>query len=134
MKNIPKKIYLNFGFDKEEIGSNADFNDMTNVLWSDGEQNTADIKYIISEQTTRANMSKAGLINEEMAKDYARLKRDYTMLRQDFRKLKTKQLIISDSKQRERLIAFCDSLNGYDIKDLAKSKNWLVVDKFLKSN
>lgn len=46
MKNIPKEIYLNFGFDKEEVDSNADFNDMTDVCWSDGKQNTADVKYV----------------------------------------------------------------------------------------
>ena len=50
MENIPKKIYLNFGFDKDEVDSNADFNDMTDVTWSTERINDADIAYTIDEQ------------------------------------------------------------------------------------
>lgn len=35
--------------------------------------------------------------------------------------------------QREILISFCVSLNRYDIEDLARSRNSIIVDKFLNS-
>lgn len=50
MRNIPKVIYLNLGFDKDEVDSNADFNDMTEVSWNTARINDADIKFDISEQ------------------------------------------------------------------------------------
>ena len=50
MKNVPKKIYLNFGFDKDEVDERDDFNDMTDVLWSTDKINDVDIEYSLTER------------------------------------------------------------------------------------
>lgn len=52
MKNIPKSIYLNFGFDKEEVDRDADFNDMAEISWSTERMNDQDIEYQLSERQT----------------------------------------------------------------------------------
>ena len=52
MKNIPKKIYLNLGFDKDEIDIKDidDFEGLVGVSWSDTRINDQDIEYVLSER------------------------------------------------------------------------------------
>ena len=54
MKNVPKEIYLNFGFDNK---NDVDFKELNGVSWSDVKINDHDIKYILSEQTTKVDAS-----------------------------------------------------------------------------
>jgi len=48
IKNIPKKIYLVLGLDKDEIMPDEDFSDFENVSWCQNRISEADIEYVLS--------------------------------------------------------------------------------------
>ena len=55
IKNIPDKIYLNLGLDKEEMIQNEDFEVLFSsgeITWCQDKINDADIEYLYKEQFT----------------------------------------------------------------------------------
>lgn len=51
MKNIPKNIYLNMGFESDD---NSDFNEISDVTWSEGVTWKDDIEYILATPAIKA--------------------------------------------------------------------------------
>jgi len=50
IKNIPKKIYLNLGFDKDELLQDEDFKDLNyhgEITWCEDKINDTDIEYTL---------------------------------------------------------------------------------------
>jgi len=68
IKNIPKKIYLNLGFDKDELLQDEDFKDLNHhgeVTWCEDKINDTDIEY------TLKPAEPAGLTDEEIEKEFS---------------------------------------------------------------
>ena len=66
MKNIPKKIYLQLGFDVDEWPS-LDFNKCSEVTWCEDRQHESDIEYVLVKDVESASQSPE-LINEILTK------------------------------------------------------------------
>lgn len=52
MKNIPEKIWLNFG---EEVPDDSDFHDLSEVTWSENKVFDNDVEYVRKSEWINAN-------------------------------------------------------------------------------